>query len=179
MTAEELWRDRRYATGYELIEERLVKMSPAGYLHGEIVQELSRVIGNFVKPRKLGTVAAAETGFVVSQPGQPDTVLAPDIAFVRADRLPPRNSPERKKYLRLAPDLVVEVVSPDQFGPEVTSKAQFWMQVGVRLLWVVWPDAQTIDVWRPNVTMHTLTSTDALDGYEVLPGFTQPVGELF
>jgi Uma2 family endonuclease len=179
MTADELFYDKRYQQGYELIEGRLVRMSPAGNLHGEIVQEFGRIIGNFVKPRKIGTVVAAETGFIVSKPGHPDTVLAPDVAFIRADRLPPRNSPERKKYLHLAPDLIVEVASPSEYHPEMDAKAQFWINAGVQLVWVAWPETQTVDVWQPGQQMHTLTADDMLDGYAVLPGFTQLICDLF
>jgi Uma2 family endonuclease len=178
MTADDLLHSA-YESGYELIEGRLVKMSPTGFAHGEIAQGFSFAIQAFVKPRKLGAVVAAETGFVVSQPGQPDTVLAPDVAFVRASRLPPRESPERRKFLHLAPDLVVEVASPGQSTTELAAKAQFWLQAGVRLVWVAWPETATVDDWRSGVSMTTLTDADALDGYDVLPGFAHRVGSLF
>ncbi len=178
MTADELLRDSRYESGYELIDGRLVKMAPTGFSHGQIAQEFSFAIQSWVKPRQLGTVVAAETGFVVSQPGQPDTVLAPDVAFVRADRLPPAGAPELKKYLRLAPDLVVEVASPNQSVAALAAKAQFWLDVGVRLVWVAWPESEQVDVWRAALPKQTLTRADTLDGHDVLPGFSYPLSQI-
>jgi Uma2 family endonuclease len=179
MTADELFGDPRFAHGYELIEGRLVKMSPGGNLHGEIAQAFGAILFMFVRQQRLGIVVGAETGFVIELPGRSETVLAPDAAFIRIDRVPPRNSAERRKYLRLAPDLVVEVVSPNDTRPEVEAKAQFWLDAGVRLLWVAWPDTQMVEVWRSGIATATLTSVDMLDGYDVLPGFTHLVGDCF
>lgn len=179
MTADEFFADKRFARGYELIEGRLVKMPPAGFGHGDVANEISRVVSNYVVQHTLGKVVAAETGFIVSQSDQPDTVLAPDVAFIRTEHVPPKGSPNREKFQRIIPDLVVEVASPNQYAPEMAAKAQFWLEVGVRLVWVVWPDTETIAVWRPGQVRLTLTNTDALDGYDVLPGFTQLLGELF
>lgn len=179
MTADELFTDTRFAHGYELLHGRLIHVSLAGFAQGIVTADLSYVLSNFVRAHQLGTVVSAHTGFIVSQPDQPDTVLAPDIAFIRAEHVLPKGSPNRQKFQRLIPDLVVEVASPNQFAPEMASKAQYWLEVGVRLVWVVWPDAETIAVWRPGHVKLTLANSDTLDGYDVLPGFTHPIGDLF
>ncbi|MBF6589958.1 MAG: Uma2 family endonuclease [Ktedonobacterales bacterium] len=156
-------------------------MSPTGFRHGDIASELAFALQSYVKPRKLGKVPAAETGYIFSLPGQPDTVLAPDVSFVRADRVPASTDPSIMTFLRLAPDLAVEVASPDQYKPEMAAKARLYLAAGVRLVWLVWPASQTVDVWRPgtDAPVATLTTTDALDGLEVVPGFTCPVVDLF
>ena len=81
----------------------------------------------------------------------------------------------------MAPDLAAEIVSPSQYHPEMDAKARLFLARGVRLVWVIWPTAQEIDVWRPGsmTPVATLHASDTLDGLDVLPGFTLPVAELF
>lgn len=166
---------------HELVDGVLVKMPPPGFEHGQIVGDMISELGYYVKSRRLGKVLGAETGFLLSRPGEPDTVLTPDIAFVRAERVPPRNAPDIMKYQRLAPDLVVEVASPDQYKPEMAAKAMIYLAAGVQLVWVVWPAARTMDMWRlgGEAPIATLTTADALDGLNVVPGFIYPLTELF
>jgi Uma2 family endonuclease len=167
--------------GYELVDGVLVRMSPTGFQHGEIVFALGFALNAYVKLRKLGKVMAAETGYILSLPGQPDTVLAPDVSYVRAERVPARDDPNIAKFQRLAPDLVAEVASPDQFKPELAAKARLYLDAGVRLVWIVWPATQTVDVWRPGLDapVATLASGEALDGLDVVPGFAHPAADLF
>jgi Uma2 family endonuclease len=180
LAADELLRLPADGWRYELVDGVLVRMPPPGFDHGELVMNLGGELRDFVRPRNLGTVTGAETGFLLSRPDLPDTVLAPDVAFVRANRVPPRGAPERRGYLRLAPDLVAEVASPDQYKPEMAAKARVYIEAGVRLVWIVWPSTQTVDVWRPgsDAPTATLTLADALDGFDVLPGFTYPLAAL-
>jgi Uma2 family endonuclease len=178
MTADELWAMPEDGWLYELVEGRLVRMAPPGGTHGEVAANLLAALWSWVVPRKLGRVLAAETGFALA----PGHVRAADVAFVRAERVPSRDDAERRKYWRLAPDLVGEVVSPSQSRADMEETARAWLAAGTRLVWVVWPDAQQVDVWQPAVTSHptvTLCLSDALDGLDVLPGFTYPLAELF
>lgn len=181
LTADELLRLPADGWRYELVDGVLVRMSPPGYKHGKIVGRLSRKLGDYAETRGLGEVLGSETGFLLSRPGVPDTVLAPDVAFLRAKHVPPADAPGIENYLRLAPDLVAEVASPDQYKPEMAAKARIYLDAGVRLVWIVWPAAQTVDVWRPGnaAPIATLTVNDAFDGLEVLPGFTYPLAALF
>lgn len=130
---------------------------------------------------RLGTVLSSETGFLLSQPGQPDTVLAPGVSFVRAEHVPAQGSLEWASYWRVAPDLLAEVVSPSQFRPEMAEKACLWLASGARLVWIVWPRARQVDVWLPghDEPIATLSVSDQLDGRDVLPGFTYPLADLF
>jgi Uma2 family endonuclease len=166
---------------HEVVEGVLIEMTPTGFEHGRIVQELARVLANHAHAHRLGVVTAAATGYVLSAPGEPDTVLAPDVAFVRADHVPPPGTPGKERFLRLAPDLVAEVASPDQFRPEMAAKASLYLAAGVRLVWIVWPATQSVDVWHPGHDEPTarLSTADALDGMAVVPDFTFTVGDLF
>lgn len=168
---------------YELVEGRLVRMPPPKPRHGLIASHLDRVLGTYVETHHLGKVFTADTGFLLSRRGERHTVLGADVAFVRAGRLPPPDSPEWDEYFRLAPDLSVEVASPSQYRPELTAKAQQWVAAGTRLVWVVWPPSSSVDVWRAGrgaeAAVATLREDDLLDGLDVVPGFTYPVADLF
>jgi Uma2 family endonuclease len=136
----------------------------------------------FVDARQLGAITGADGTYDLTRPGDAgETGLVPDAAFVRADRVPARSSPEYAKAWRLAPDLVAEVASPSQFRPEMGEKAQRYLAAGVRLVWIVWPKSRQVDVWRPGAAqpVATLGPGDVLDGLDVLPGFTHPVADLF
>ncbi len=187
LTADDLmaWpEDPAFPWRYELVEGRLVRMTPPGFEHGELTQDLSSALHVFSKAQQLGVVTAAETGFRLNLPGIGDTVLAPDIAFTSAARLagqPARGSAGRRRYLRAAPDLIVEIASPDQHRPEMAEKARRYLSGGVRLSWIVWPVVREVDVWRAgsNQPVATLTIADTLDGEDGLPGFRYRVAELF
>lgn len=169
-------------SGYELVEGVLVKMTPTGGGHGYVALDLGGALRAFVKPRRLGVVLAAETGFQLNPPDKPpDTVLAPDVAFVQAERVPAQGSPEWEGYWPLAPDLVVEVASPGQRKSDIAAKARTWLAAGTRMAWVVWPARRQVDVWRScsDQPTATLGIGDALDGLDVLPGFTYPLADLF
>jgi Uma2 family endonuclease len=181
MTADELLRLPDDGWHYELVDGVLIRMPSPGYQHGRIVNEVAWVVTNYVKSHRLGQVLGAETGFLLSRVDQADTVLAPDVAFIRMENVPPPGTPGIEKYLRPAPDLAVEVASPDQYKPEMGAKAKLYLEAGVRLVWVVWPGTRTVDVWRPggDAPVATLTINDSLDGLDVLPGFSYPLADLF
>src|SRR5260221_12138037 len=105
MTADELLALGDRGRGCELVDGVLVRIAPTGFTHGDIVWELGSTLGVYVKQRRLGKVTAAETGYVLSPSGQPDTGLAPDVAFVRTEGVPARDDPAAAKFLRGAPDL--------------------------------------------------------------------------
>lgn len=158
---------------HELVEGTLRTMTPAGGEHGRIGARLLIRVGVFVESRRLGEVFTAETGFWLGR--DPDTVRAPDLAFVRADRVPDARVPG---FVPLAPDLVAEVVSPNDRAVEVAGKALSWLDAGVRLVWVVDPANQTVTVYRPD-GVSVLRGGDALHGEDVLPGFDLALTELW
>ena len=162
---------------YELVEGQLVRMLPSGGGASSLALRLGARIEAFVEQHNLGAVTGADGEFDLGH----GTALAPDVAFVRAERVPPPTSPIYEKAWPLAPDLAVEVASPNQHRPAMARKAQRYLNAGTRLLWVVWPKRKEVDVWRPGdiKPSATLGVDDVLDGLDILPGFTYPVERLF
>jgi Uma2 family endonuclease len=184
MTADELLAVPEDEWQYELVEGRLVRVSPTGLEHYYVTDMLHTVMRRHALERQLGLVTLPDTGFVLSRPGEPDTVLSPDIAYLstaRVQQLPARGTQASKKFLPVAPDLAVEIASPDQYHPEMAEKARLYLASGVRLVWIVWPAQKQVDVWRPghDAPGTTLNPGDALDGEDVLPAFAYAVADLF
>ena len=159
----------------ELVRGELIVMAPAGGRHGQIAHKVALLVGNHVLERSLGRVFAAETGFLLRR--DPDTVRAPDVAFVAAERLEIEDVPAG--FLELAPDLAVEVVSPGDSGAAVRNKVSDWLAAGTRLVWVVYPETRSIVVHRPDHPATELHDTDVLTGAPVLPDFAFHVRDLF
>ena len=157
----------------ELVRGELRMMIPPGFQHGRITIKLTRPIVNHVEAHGLGIVVAAETGFVLSR--DPDTVRALDVAFVRAERGP---GPERG-YFPGAPDLAVEVLSPDDRPGYVCEKVAEWLEAGTRAVWVVDPRVRTVTVHTPAENPRVLREAEILDGGAVLPGFELAVRDIF
>jgi Uma2 family endonuclease len=162
---------------YELVEGQLVKMSPTYGAHGRRTSDLHLALALYVRQHKLGVLTAAETGFNLTRPGeQCETVLAPDIAFIRAEHA---SLVEVEDFPRLAPDFVVEIASPSDSRRRMAEKARRWLDRGVQMVWVVWPRRREVDVWEiPVPAPRTLTAAHNLDGGAVLPGFLIPVAEV-
>lgn len=159
---------------YDLIEGELRRMSPTGFVHLQVVGTVTRVVGTFAFEHDLGIVGG-EGGFVLQR--DPDTVLAPDVAFVRKERLPPVE--EREGFAQLAPDLAVEVLSPHDTSTAIEEKVNAYLAGGVRLVWVLNPRRRTAWVRGADGTDRMLTADEELDGGDVLPGFRVRVGTLF
>ncbi len=175
VTADELlelsaWDENRY----ELIHGKVRSMPPAGAEHGYFAMSLGAAMYVFASDNLLGNVFAAETGFVLER--NPDTVRAPDAAFVSKKRLPARLT---GKFFPGAPDLVVEVVSPNDRADEVQDKVQDWLSHGTQLVWVLEPKSRTVTVYRPDGTANVLQADGTLDGEDVLPGFRFPLPKLW
>ncbi len=159
---------------YELVRGELRRMAPAGHEHGGVAMNIAAPLGMYVKQQSLGRVYAAETGFILSR--DPDTVRAPDVAFVSKERLADLN---RKGYFPGAPDLAVEVVSPNDVYAEVEEKVAEWLGSGTKLAWVVNPRQRTLKVYRSLTDLTVLTEDDGLDGGETVPGWRLAVKEVF
>ncbi len=175
MTADELLKLPRGRFRYELVKGELKTMSPSGSEHGVIVVNMTLLLGPHVKKHQLGVVFGAETGFKIAS--NPDTVLAPDVAFVRYDRIPDSGIP--KKYWPGAPDLAVEVISPGDTVKEVDKKVAAWFSAGTRLVWIINPKLRSITVYRSLTDVRVFTEGEELDGGDVVPGFRCRVAEIF
>src|SRR5512146_1536734 len=170
LTADELLRVRIPDKRVELVRGVLVVREPGGGRHGRIALNLALQLGNHVNAHRLGAVYAAETGFTLTR--APDTVRAPDVAFVRRERVP---TPEPTGFPDLAPDLVIEVLSPgDRFG-EILAKVADWLSAGTRLVWVVDSDRRAARVYRQDGSEAIVGGDQVLDGEDVVPGFSCPL----
>ena len=175
LTADDLLRLYSEGARGELIRGVFCETMSAGEEHGEIVLNLGIILGGFIKPRRLGRLVGSNTGVRLER--SPDTVREPDIAFISASKRPlgTRNT----GYVEVIPDLVVEVVSPNDRLAEVNDKALMWLNYGVPVVWVVYPDTRTLEVHQPDGYVVTLDEGDALGGGTVLPGFTCPIRDIF
>ncbi len=173
LTAEDLLSIHEEGYQHELVRGELRRMSAGVQLHGLVAARVSRHLANFVEDRGLGVLFAA-TGFVLER--NPDTVLAPDIAFLRQDRVPTEFAPG---FFPGPPDLAVEVTQPGDSWGEVQEKSLSWIEHGTRLVWVVDPKARCVTVYRGARGAAVLSPGDTLDGGDVVPGFVLPVAKLF
>jgi len=173
MTADELLHLHLPGKRSELIRGRLVVREPAGYRHGEVAMAIGSRVFAHVKVHDLGRVFAAETGFRIES--APDTVRAPDVAFIAAHRVP---VPSPEGFPSMAPDLAVEVLSPGDRPGQVLEKVADWLNAGVRLVWVVDPGRRVARVYRADGTQSLLVESDAMDGEDVLSGFSCVLAEV-
>jgi Uma2 family endonuclease len=160
---------------YELVKGELRKMSPAGYRHGQIVIRFAWRLAQYVETNHLGAVYAAETGFLLAS--NPDTVRAPDVAFVSQKRI--EQVRDSEGYWPGAPDLAVEVVSPSDTYTKVEEKVLEWLKAGTRMVLVIDPRTRTVTVYRALNDVTILTEKDTFDGGDVVPGWSVKVDTLF
>jgi Uma2 family endonuclease len=151
-------------------------MAPTGEQHGDLASELNMRIRMYVKVNKLGRVTAAETGYVMfTDPDGQQVILAPDVGFIARERMAAAPS---KKFVGAPPDLAVEVISPSEIYSKVVQKALLYLQYGTRQVWIVDLSNKIVSVYVPG-EIHTFDIHSTLDGGDVLPGFSLPIGELF
>lgn len=175
MTADDLLRLPDSGKRCELVAGELVERPATGGEHGYIAAEVLYRLGTFTEQHEVGgAVFAAGTGFRIGR--DPDTVRAPDVAYVAEPRVA---QAQTVGYPDLAPDLVVEVVSPHDSAGEVQERVEDWLRAGTQLVWVLYPQSRSAVVYRPDGEARVLHADDTLGGDPVLPGFACRVGELF
>lgn len=173
LTAEELLRSDIPNKSTELVRGMLVVREPPGSWHGRLAARLTFLLGQHVYPRRLGELFAQDSGFLIER--DPDTVRAPDVAFVAAARA---SQIERHGYAPIAPDIAVEIVSPGDRPGEVLEKVAQWLGAGTLIVWVIDPDRRVAHVHRSDGTIAIVRHDSALDGEDVLPGFSCPIREI-
>ena len=173
MTAEELLRNDVPHKSTELVRGVLVVREPPGTWHGTLAGRLLFRMGQHVYPRGLGELLGQDTGFLIER--DPDTVRAPDVAFVSAVRA---TQIGRRGYAPLAPDIAVEILSPGDRPAEVLEKIANWLQAGTRLVWVIDPDRGIARIHRADGTIDIVRGDGTLNGEDVLPGFSCPLAEV-
>jgi Uma2 family endonuclease len=175
VTAEEFARfpsDDRYR--YELVEGRVVRMSPPNADHGRLVAQITYLLKAHLKNHPAG-MAFVETGFTLAT--NPDTVRGPDVSFLRRGSAP---APGTRGFPRTAPDAVFEVLSPDDRPGEIRKKIAQYLGRGVQLVVVVDPHDRTVTLHRPDAQIVRLREgSDVLDMADVIPDFTCCVSDIF
>ena len=159
----------------ELVAGGVVREPPPGEEHGWIAGNVFGPLWWFVREHRLGRVYSTEAGFVLAR--DPDTVRAPDVAFVSKERL--ETEVRLGPYFEGAPDLAVEVLSPGNRQAELRAKIRELLSAGSGAVWVIDPPSRTLTVHRPDHLPETLTGADIVDGGSLLPGFRLPVREIF
>jgi Uma2 family endonuclease len=158
----------------ELIEGKVVVMSPTGYKHGGIEVNIGAVLLAFVRSHQVGRVFVGEVGLYTRR--NPDTVRGADVIFISQERYAQVKSPG---FLDVAPDLIVEVLSPNDSWIEVTQKLREYFAIDVRLVWVIDPQARRVYAYRSLTEVREFAEADEVSGENVLPGFSLPVAHLF
>jgi Uma2 family endonuclease len=173
VTPEELLLNQQWGR-CELIDGKVIQMSPAGHSHGKIAARLLGLVWQHVTKHSMGEIYTAETGFIY-----PDgkTVRAPDVMFVSTARIPADLPPDG--YLTVAPDFAVEVVSFNDRLSNMLKKAESFIAAGVKLAWVVDPESQSVHVYKPDQPVRTFKTGETLSGDDILPGFTISVDAIF
>lgn len=157
----------------ELVNGKVIVMSPSGYESDEVAAEAIRLLGNWVRPRRLGRVAASSAGFRL--PNASQDVRAPDASFVSSERL--RRSP--RSFAELAPDLMIEVKSPTDSLEGLTSKIADFLALGTQVALLIDPEVQTVTVYRVGQSAVVLQNGDMLTVPDVLPGWEVSIEDLW
>jgi Uma2 family endonuclease len=160
---------------YELVDGVLRVMSPSGWRHGQVIANVSDILGLYIRQKGLGRWFGAETGFFLGH--DPDTVRAPDFAFIANQNLPQTKPIEA--FWPGAPDLAVEVLSPGDTAGEIAEKVEVWLAAGCAAVWVIDPKLQTVTIYRSPTDVQVKTAGETLNGDPIMPGFSCPVDELF
>ena len=177
---DDLWRiaceaddDKRY----ELIEGEIIAMVRPGFLHGRLVTRLERFLDEFAEDNALGIVTT-DAGY--HPPDSRNTVLGPDVAFIYYERVA---EPYSRRWAPVMPDLAVEIKSPGNSLAELRRKAAIYLRHGARLVWIVLPDTESVEIHRLGADgekqREVIGIEEQLSGEEVLPGFTLPLMKLF
>lgn len=176
MTAADLLKSSRdNSTKCELLDGTLSLRPLDGYHHGVICAQIGGIIAGPVVAQNLGHVVAAGTGFLLRR--NPDHVRAPDCAFVAAGRLASGSDPIG--YAELAPDFVVEVISPGDTAAEVQERVDDWLRTGTAVVWAAYSSLKEVVVWRGVGVAERKSGDEELDAEPAIPGFRCKVSDLF
>jgi Uma2 family endonuclease len=160
---------------YELVDGHLVERT-TGAKSSRVTMILLRLLDSHAHANRLGLVFPTDCGYQCF-PDQPNRLRYPDGSFIASGRLPGDQPPEG--HVHIAPDLAVEVVSPNDMAYDIEQRIEDFLRAGVRLLWVVYPNTRRVMVFRPGGNVSRLNETEELTGEDVLTGFRCPVAEIF
>lgn len=158
----------------ELIDGKVIFMSPANFDHGAYALNIGSELRGYVKAHKSGTVVGLDVGFILRR--KPDTVRAPDVMYYSKDRVPAVGA---KGFNPLPPDLAVEVVSPTDRNSDVSKKIASYLDAGVSVVWVVYPSSRSAQIHRTGQAVVIVNEDGALTAEDLLPGFSLPLTVVF
>lgn len=173
MTAEQILEMPDDGNRHELIEGELTTMAPAGARHGRVIARITILLGRYVDEHRLGSIFGAETGFLLAR--NPDTVRAPDVAYVASERA----AEVPRGFFAGPPDLAVEVTSPSDSYTEVQKKALYWLGAGCRLVLVADSEQQTVTAYRSLDDIRVFGHDDEVGCEDVVPGWRERAGAFF
>jgi Uma2 family endonuclease len=160
----------------ELVRGRIVPMPPPpNFNHGEIISNISYELRAFIEPRKLGRVTAGDVAVITGR--DPDSVRGVDVLFISHEQYARRNP--KMSALDVAPELMVEVLSPSNTMPAMLTKVEEYFAIGAKLVWIVDQENLCVFAYRSPIDVRKFTLGDELPGDDVLPGFSVPLSRLF
>ena len=164
----------KYREGrWELVDGEPVEMTPSSDESSWIAGEIFGHLWNYLRNHSIGRAFPADAGFVIF--ADHDTVRAPDVAFVRIERLPALS----RTFVAIPPDVAVEVLSPSDRVADALSKVSMYLQAGVPLVWLIDPIRRTAMVFRQDMLPDSIDEQGVLTGEDILPGFSLPLATLF
>lgn len=190
MTADELIALPEHRWRYELIKGRLTLRLPSDLRYDMIMRLLVTALGSAVRTAGIDGMVAQEAGVVLSVDGQPDTLLVPALAFVRAHQVPLADAPVELFPIRVVPEFVAEIAAPGQAKQDLAERAGIWLGAGTRVVWIIWPALRQVDIWRAREDVSASTGAETVDVMirnvhnvlelpDIIPGFSYPVVHLF
>lgn len=176
MNADEFWElPDRPDIRLELVDGEVVEVQGKSMLQASIIGCIFTIIHAFARQHKLGRAFVGGPSYLLLS--DPDTLRIPDVSFIPRERMP--EGRPTTTYMTVPPGLVVEVVSPSNSALELRRRTRDYLAAGVDVVWVVWPEEQSVSVYLGSMTPLELTADDTLDGGDLLPGFSAKVAELF
>jgi Uma2 family endonuclease len=174
LSSQDFWQLPDEGTRRDLVRGEVIETMPPGGQHGAIAVVLAMLLRIWTK-RNAGGYVGVEAGYILAR--NPDTIRGPDVSYVQAKRIPPAGIPEG--FWDLAPDLAVEVVSPNETAEDVREKVRDFLHAGTPLIWTIYPRTREVIVHTPDGLARTFSPGDTLVFPDILPGFTCTVAELF
>ena len=163
------WRD------YELVAGRLVVRKIMGFRESYVALTIGVILRQFVDANRLGFVLGSDLGFRCFE--NHDTLRRPDVSFITSARL--KADQLTAGYVTIPPDLAIEVVSPNDLAYEVEQKVEEYLDAGIRMVWVVFPNTKTINIYHSDRSVQKLSEANTIIAAEVIPGFSAPVRAIF
>ena len=158
----------------ELVRGKIKKMTPPGFEQGVVEFRIGNLLSTFVTQHDLGYILGGEAGVFTSR--NPDTIRGMDVAFISHERMAQVKS---KSYLDVAPELIVEIMSPNDSWSDINDKLAEYFAIDVQLVWIVNPARKEVHIYRALTEIEIFKAGETLSGGEMLPGLSIPVDELF